>query len=582
MKFLLITIIISFFFTFSCGEKKEEVGDSSIPSQTTDNSTSDTTPPTVSSTLPSDSDTSVSISSSISVTFSETMNTTTVTTNTSDTTCSGTLQVSSDSFSTCVKMSSPPSVSNSYKTFSVSSSDNLSYSTTYKIRVTTGVKDSSGNSMSSQYETGSGFTSSSKIWSTIQFGTSSTDFGSSVVGDSSRNYYVSGVTSGGLDGNTNSGGRDIFLVKYDSTGVKKWTRQIGSSHSSTSVRDSNIDSSNNIYIIGSTSGNISGNTNKGEFDFFIIKYNSQGSQQWSKQIGTSGTEDSESIFIDSSDNIFICGYTNSNLDNQTNNGSVDIFLMKLNSNGEIQWTKLLGTSNDEHCRGVTGDSSGNLYITGNTSSSLNDDSIVGGRDIFLSKFNSIGTKVYVKQIGSTGDDWARKIDIDSSNNLILSDKQVAAIDIEDLIVIDTPDALMISKKGSSQKVKQVVAKLKEQDSDLTKIHTLAHRPWGTYEVLLSTQSYKIKRIVVKPGKRLSLQKHFHRNEHWIVVSGTATVTVGNEVKLIRPNESTYIKMGEVHRLENKGQIPVVLIEAQVGEYTGEDDIVRIEDDFQRD
>jgi len=174
------------------------------------------------------------------------------------------------------------------------------------------------------------------------------------------------------------------------------------------------------------------------------------------------------------------------------------------------------------------------------------------------------------------------ISIDSSNNLILSDKQVAAIDIEDLIVIDTPDALMISKKGSSQKVKQVVAKLKEQDSDLTKIHTLAHRPWGTYEVLLSTQSYKIKRIVVKPGKRLSLQKHFHRNEHWIVVSGTATVTVGNEVKLIRPNESTYIKMGEVHRLENKGQIPVVLIEAQVGEYTGEDDIVRIEDDFQRD
>ena len=173
------------------------------------------------------------------------------------------------------------------------------------------------------------------------------------------------------------------------------------------------------------------------------------------------------------------------------------------------------------------------------------------------------------------------ISIDSSNNLILSDKQVSTIDINDLIIIDTPDALMISKKGSSQKVKQVVAKLKEQNSDLTKIHTLAHRPWGTYEVLLSTANYKIKRIVVKPGKRLSLQKHFHRNEHWIVVSGTATVTVGDSIKLIRPNESTYIKMGEVHRLENQGKIPVVLIEAQVGEYTGEDDIVRLEDDFKR-
>lgn len=173
------------------------------------------------------------------------------------------------------------------------------------------------------------------------------------------------------------------------------------------------------------------------------------------------------------------------------------------------------------------------------------------------------------------------INIDSTNNLILSSKQVATIDIDDLIIIDTPDALLVSKKGSSQKVKQVVSKLKEQNSDLTKIHTLAHRPWGTYEILLSSDNYKIKRIVVKPGKRLSLQKHFHRNEHWIVVSGTAMVTVGETVKLIRPNESTYIKMGEVHRLENQGQIPVVLIEAQVGEYIGEDDIVRIEDDFNR-
>jgi mannose-1-phosphate guanylyltransferase len=141
--------------------------------------------------------------------------------------------------------------------------------------------------------------------------------------------------------------------------------------------------------------------------------------------------------------------------------------------------------------------------------------------------------------------------------------------------------LLVSKKGSGQKIKDVVKILKERDSELPNIHLTAHRPWGTYTVLEDTPGYKIKRIVVKPGKRLSLQKHFHRNEHWIVVSGTATVTVGNEVKLVRPNQSTYIKMGEVHRLENQGKIPVVLIEAQVGEYTGEDDIVRIEDDFQR-
>jgi mannose-1-phosphate guanylyltransferase len=176
----------------------------------------------------------------------------------------------------------------------------------------------------------------------------------------------------------------------------------------------------------------------------------------------------------------------------------------------------------------------------------------------------------------------KHISINSYNNLILTDgRLVTTVDVDDLIIVDTGDALLISKKGSSQKVKEVVAELKKRDSHLSNIHLTAHRPWGTYTVLEDTPGYKIKRIVVKPGKRLSLQKHFHRNEHWIVVSGTATVTVGENTFLVRPNESTYIKMGEIHRLENTGKIDLVLIEAQVGEYTGEDDIVRIDDDFQR-
>jgi mannose-1-phosphate guanylyltransferase len=177
----------------------------------------------------------------------------------------------------------------------------------------------------------------------------------------------------------------------------------------------------------------------------------------------------------------------------------------------------------------------------------------------------------------------KHISIDSKNNLIHGqDKYIATIDVEDLIVVDTGDALLVSKKGSSQKVKKVVSKLKDMDTELHNIHLTGHRPWGTYTVLEDTPGYKIKRIEVKPGKRLSLQKHYHRNEHWTVVSGTATVTVGDTTKYVRPNESTYIKMGEVHRLENEGKIPVIMIEVQVGEYTGEDDIVRIEDDFKRD
>ncbi|PWE21627.1 mannose-1-phosphate guanylyltransferase/mannose-6-phosphate isomerase [Aliarcobacter skirrowii] len=174
------------------------------------------------------------------------------------------------------------------------------------------------------------------------------------------------------------------------------------------------------------------------------------------------------------------------------------------------------------------------------------------------------------------------ISIDSKNNLVYGvERKIATIDIEDLIIIDTGDALLISKKGSSQKVKKVVEKLKESNSQLHNIHLTGYRPWGSYTVLEESTGYKIKRIEVNPGKRLSLQKHFHRSEHWIVVSGTATVTVGDEKRLVRPNESTYIKAGELHRLENEGKIPVVLIEAQVGEYTGEDDIVRVEDDFSR-
>lgn len=176
----------------------------------------------------------------------------------------------------------------------------------------------------------------------------------------------------------------------------------------------------------------------------------------------------------------------------------------------------------------------------------------------------------------------KHISIGSKRNFILSGyRKICTVDVEDLIVVDTPDALLITKKGSSQKVKNVVAELKKRNSDVHNTHLTVHRPWGTYTVLEDTPGYKIKRIVVAPGKRLSLQKHLHRSEHWIVVSGTATVTVGKETLTVRPNESTYIKMGEIHRLANDGKIPVVLIEAQVGEYTGEDDIVRIEDEYNR-
>ena len=205
----------------------------------------------------------------------------------------------------------------------------------------------------------------------------------------------------------------------------------------------------------------------------------------------------------------------------------------------------------------------------------------------LGSFDSLATVMNQKDSVNTlicqSEDDPQPICIDAYDNLLVSEKrQIALIDVHDLIVVDSADSLLISQKGSSQKVKQVVAEITKKQPELAEIHRIAHRPWGTYEVLVEQSGYKVKRITVKPGGQLSLQKHFHRNEHWIVVSGTATVTVEDETKLVRPNESTYIKMGQIHRLQNHGKINLVMIEVQVGEYTGEDDITRIDDIYSRD
>lgn len=152
------------------------------------------------------------------------------------------------------------------------------------------------------------------------------------------------------------------------------------------------------------------------------------------------------------------------------------------------------------------------------------------------------------------------------------------------MVIDTEDSVLVAKRGCSQLVKNLVDQLKAstpKDKELTEFHATVHRPWGSYTLLDESPGFKIKRIVVKPGKKLSLQKHMHRSEHWVVVSGTATVTVGDEIKTVRTNESVYIPIACNHRLENEGKIDLAIIETQVGQYLGEDDIIRIDDMYGR-
>jgi mannose-1-phosphate guanylyltransferase / mannose-6-phosphate isomerase len=158
---------------------------------------------------------------------------------------------------------------------------------------------------------------------------------------------------------------------------------------------------------------------------------------------------------------------------------------------------------------------------------------------------------------------------------------VGAVGIENLVIVDTPDALLIADKNRSQDVGRLYAELKLQGHDAYKLHRTVHRPWGTYTILEEGSRFKIKRIVVKPGASLSLQMHHHRSEHWVVVSGTANVINGNQDLLIGANESTYIPAGHKHRLDNPGVVDLVIIEVQSGEYLGEDDIVRFQDVYGR-
>jgi len=171
---------------------------------------------------------------------------------------------------------------------------------------------------------------------------------------------------------------------------------------------------------------------------------------------------------------------------------------------------------------------------------------------------------------------------DVTNCYIQSNNRVVgAVGLDNLIIVDTPDALLVVDKSRAQDVKHLYAALKAEGHNAHKHHLTVHRPWGTYTVLQEHPGFKIKRIEVNPGGRLSLQMHHHRSEHWIVVSGMAKVVNGDAELFVRTNESTYIPAGFKHRLENPGMLNLVMIEVQSGDYLGEDDIVRFEDNYTR-
>lgn len=172
--------------------------------------------------------------------------------------------------------------------------------------------------------------------------------------------------------------------------------------------------------------------------------------------------------------------------------------------------------------------------------------------------------------------------IDTENCVVHSEKRLATVlGVKDLIVVSTPDAVLVMPRARAQEVKELVTTLKAKKRAEATDHRRMHRPWGYYESIDMGERFQVKRIVVIPGGMLSLQKHQHRAEHWVVVRGTAEVTIGKDEKTVHENESIYIPLGTVHRLSNRGKIPLELIEVQTGSYLGEDDIVRLDDIYKR-
>ena len=265
-----------------------------------------------------------------------------------------------------------------------------------------------------------------KQW-TQQLGSSFTDRGYGISTDSSGNVYVTGHTWGGLDGNTNAGSSDLFVVKYDSGGIKQWTQQLGSS-SSELVHGISTDSSDNVYVTGYTFGSLDGSTNFGTEDLFVVKYDSGGIKQWTQQLGSSSPDHAHGISTDSSGNVYVTGHTWGGLDGNTNAGSSDLFVVKYDSDGIKQWTQQLGTSFDDYAQGIITDPSGNVYVTGYTWGGLDGNTNVGSDDLFVVKYDSDGIKQWTQQLGTSSPDHAYGISTDSSGNVYVTGSTWGGLD----------------------------------------------------------------------------------------------------------------------------------------------------------
>jgi hypothetical protein len=258
----------------------------------------------------------------------------------------------------------------------------------------------------------------------------------SVSIDASGNVYVAGATSVGLDGNSQAGYQDFFLIKYNSIGVKQFTRQLGLTDAITEARAVATDTSGNVYVVGDTEADLETMTRTGRDGAFLIKYNSDGVKQYARRLdgqnfGTYG----RSVATDANGNVYVAGYTGGSLDDQTSSGGLDFFVTKYDSSGVKQYTRQLGFAGtvdvqaETYAESVATDTSGNVYVAGSTSGALDGQTRVGTRDSFVTKYNSFGVKQYTRQFGVAGEaTFGYAVATDTSGNLFVTGGTEGALD----------------------------------------------------------------------------------------------------------------------------------------------------------
>jgi hypothetical protein len=256
--------------------------------------------------------------------------------------------------------------------------------------------------------------SGARQW-THQMGTSGMEYAYGVATDSIGNVYVVGATSGSLGGNASAGGVDLFILKYDASGMKQWTSQLGTSSDdyATSVA---TDSADNVYVVGHTGGRIGGN-GAGGVDLFILKYDASGVRQWNRQLGTSGDDYGMGVATDSVGNVYAVGYTDGGFDGYVSAGQSDLLVAKYDASGVKQWTRQMGTAWYDHGLSAATDLAGNVYVAGYAGGGLDGNRSSGGYEAFVAKYDGSGVKQWTRQMGTTGDDWGSSVATDSAGSI---------------------------------------------------------------------------------------------------------------------------------------------------------------------